>query len=302
MEQVAPQVYVHEYSSGNVGFVQTGAGTVCIDSPMLPSDIRDWRQRIATITREPIVLLIQSDYDQARVVGSRFFDVPLIAHDATWDRLKIYSSEKTLNQINGMLEADGGTPDWRIRMPDITFSQQLLLHKGDCEIRVIYGGGHSCATSMVFLPQHKLVFSGDLVFCSQHPTMNYAETRQWVVTLDRLSRMPIETIIPGHGPVCTSKAAAPLRDYIQDMRNQVRESFENGKSKSETSAAVIAEFLDAFPFTDKERDERRLRIKGGSDRIYDEYRALAKANASRASRVGSSATTRGKSKRAKKRS
>ena len=42
---------------------------------------------------------------------------------------------------------------------------------------------------------------------------------------------------------------------------------------------MIAELLDAFPYADHERDERRQRIKGGSDRIYDEYRALAKASA-----------------------
>ena len=73
MDQVAPGVYVHEYQSGNVGFVQTGAGIVCIDSPMLPSDIRDWQAKIASVTQEPIVLLIQTDYDQARVVGTRLF-------------------------------------------------------------------------------------------------------------------------------------------------------------------------------------------------------------------------------------
>ena len=72
MKQVAPGVYVHQYQSGNVGFVRTGAGVVCIDSPMLPSDIRDWQAKIASVTEEPTVALIQTDYDQVRVVGSRF--------------------------------------------------------------------------------------------------------------------------------------------------------------------------------------------------------------------------------------
>lgn len=301
MEQVAPSIYVHGYKSGNVGFVLTGAGIVCIDVPMLPSDIRDWGKKIASVTREPIVLIIQTDYDQARVVGPRFFDAPLIAHDAAWDRLKIYSSEKMLSQINGLIEADGCHEEWQVRMPDITFSKELLLHKGEQELHVLYGGGHSCATSIVYLPQHKLVFGGDLVFCSQHPTMNYAETEQWVAALDRLYEMQIETIVPGHGPVCTKQAARPLATYIQSMRDQVHESFENGKSKSETSAAMIAQFLDAFPYTDQERDERRLRIKGGSDRIYDEYRALTKAKANRTARNESNSSGRNKSRRARQR-
>jgi glyoxylase-like metal-dependent hydrolase (beta-lactamase superfamily II) len=296
MDQVAPGVYIHEYTSGNVGFVRTGAGVVCIDCPMLPSDIRDWRAKITSVTQEPIVLLIQTDYDQARAIGPAFFDGTLIAHDATWDRLKIYSSEKTLTQINGLIAADGGRRKWHARMPDITFSEQLVLHKGTCDIYVLYGGGHSCATSMVYLPKHQLIFSGDLVFCSQHPTMNLAETEEWVAALDRLSQMKVKTLVPGHGPVCTQDAAQPLAAYIRNLRQRVHESFESGKSKSETSAAMIAEFLDAFPYTDQERDERRQRIKGSSDRIYDEYRAIAKANAarsaSRGSRRGSNSTKR----------
>jgi cyclase len=301
MDQVAPNVYVHGYQSGNVGFVQTGEGVVCIDSPMLPGDVRDWQSKIASVTQEPIVLLIQTDIDQARVVGPRFFDAAVIAHDASWDRLKIYTNEKMLGQINALVKADCSTKDWQVRMPDITFSQQLLLHKGEHEIHVLHGGGHSCATSMVYLPQHKLIFSGDLVFCSQHPTMNYAETRQWVATLDRIHRMPIEIIVPGHGPVCTRQAARPLANYIRNMRRRVRESFESGKSKSETSTVIIAEFLDLFPYTDRERDERRLRIKGGSDRIYDEYRARSKANANREARLRNSSAARSKSRRVRKR-
>jgi len=301
MDQVAPNVYIHGYQSGNVGFVQTGEGVVCIDSPMLPRDVRDWQSRIASVTQEPIVLLIQTDYDQARVVGSWFFDATVIAHDASWDRLKIYGSEKMLSQINALVKASDSTKDWRVRMPDITFSHQLLLHKGEHEIHVLHGGGHSCATSMVYLPHYKLIFSGDLVFCGQHPTMTYAQTRQWVATLDRIHEMPIEIIVPGHGPVCTRQAARPLADYIRNMRRRVQESFESGKSKSETSAAIIGEFLDLFPYTDQERDERRLRIKGGSDRIYDEYRARSKANASREARLRNSSTARNKSRRARKR-
>jgi glyoxylase-like metal-dependent hydrolase (beta-lactamase superfamily II) len=272
---------------------------------MLPSDLRNWRARIASVTQEPIVLLIQTDYDQARAVGPAFFDGTLIAHDATWDRLKIYSSEKTLNQINALVAADGGKRKWRARAPDITFSEQLVLHKGQRDLYVLYGGGHSCGTSMVYLPDHQLVFSGDLVFCSQHPTMNLAETEEWVAALDRLSRMTIETLVPGHGPICTPDAAEPLAAYIRKMRQRVRESFESGKSKSETSAAMIAEFLDAFPHTDQERDERRQRIKGGSDRIYDELRAIAKANVARGSgrnsRRGSNSSKRPASKRSQKR-
>jgi hypothetical protein len=39
--------------------------------------------------------------------------------------------------------------------------------------------------------------------------------------------------------------------------------------------------MDAFPYDENQRDRVRQRIKGGSDRIYDEYRAVAKASATK---------------------
>jgi cyclase len=296
MEQIAAGVYVEtKYESGNVGFVLTQTGVVCIDVPMLPSDVRDWRIQIASVTPKPIITLIQTDYDQIRIVGTCLFKVPLVAHDSTWDKMKMYSSEKMLGQINEMIEQDIGRTNWRARMPDITFSERLILHKGGREIHVIHGGGHSSATCMVFLPQENVILSGDLVFCNQHPTMNYAESKQWLSALNQLRKGPAEVIVPGHGPLCDKQATYPLSEYIRSMRAMVRKSFQSGRSKSETSSAVISEFFDFFPYDENDRDQVRLRIKGGSDRIYDEYRALAKARASK----GKSSSRRSRSKKAR---
>lgn len=282
MKQVTSRAYAEtKYTSGNVGFIVTKAGVVCIDVPMLPSDVYEWRAQIATVTKKPIIAVIQTDYDQTRVVGTCLFKVPLIAHDNTWDKMKVYNSEKMLNQINEMIDKDIGRTNWRPRMPDITFKERLVLYKGDCEIHVIHGGGHSLATSLVYLPEENVVFSGDLVFSYQHPSMTSAESKQWLSALNQLRKMPAETIVPGHGRICTKEATHPLSDYIRDMRATVRKSFQAGRSKSETSSSLIPEFFDAFPYDEGERDLVRTRVKGGSDRIYDEYRALAKANSAK---------------------
>jgi cyclase len=292
MDQVAPGVYAEtRYESGNVGFVITSAGLVCIDVPMLPADVRDWKAQIESVTDKPVIALVQTDYDQIRVVGTSLFPdtsgtVPLIAHDNTWDRMKVYASDKMLSQVNEMIAEDKGNQtcpaaNWEARMPDITFQERLVLYKGGREIDVIHTGGHSSAACLVHLPEENVVFSGDLVFSDQHPSMTYAETKQWLAALNQLRKMPVDVIVPGHGAICDKEATYRLSDYIRELRATVRKSFQGGRSKSETSSALIPEFLDAFPYKESKRDQVRARIKGGSDRIYDEYRALAKANAAR---------------------
>jgi glyoxylase-like metal-dependent hydrolase (beta-lactamase superfamily II) len=199
-----------------------------------------------------------------------------------WHRMRVYSSEKVIGQISELLRRDGFDRRWEVRLPDVTFSERLILYKGRREIHILHGGGHSAATGMVYLPEDSLIFCGDVVFCGTHPTMNLAETKRWLSALTALRKMPVETIVPGHGAPCQREATHRLSDYIREMRAAVRRSFQAGRSKSETSSVVIPEFMNAFSYREVDRDRVRLRIKGGSDRIYDEYRAEAKASAARA--------------------
>jgi cyclase len=166
-------------------------------------------------------------------------------------------------------------------MPDITFSERLILFKGRRELHILHGGGHSPATSMVYLPEDNLVFAGDVVFCGVHPSMAQAETKPWLSTLNQLRKMSVDLIVPGHGMTCAREATHVLSDYVRDMRAAVRRNFQAGRSKSETSSLLIPEFLDAFPYEEGQRERVRQLVKGGSDRIYDEYRAAAKADAAR---------------------
>jgi len=283
MEEVAPGVYVETgYASGNVGFIATGAGLVCVDVPMLPEDVHRWRAQIESVTDEPIVMLVQTDYDQERIISTYLLDVPIIAHDAAWERMRVYSSDKVLNQISEMLKGSDQTGKWQARMPDITFSERLILYKGSRDIHVLHGGGHSPATCMVYLPEENLIFTGDVVFCSMHPSMTEAETKQWLSTLNQLRKMSVGLMIPGHGVCCDKEATHALSEYVRDMRAMVRRSYQSSRSKSETSSAVIPEFMNAFLYDGRERERIRKLVKGGSDRIYDEYRAAAKADAARA--------------------
>lgn len=200
MKQVTSRVYAEtKYKSGNVGFIVTTAGVVCVDVPMLPTDARDWQAQIATVTKKPIIAVIQTDFDQTRAVGTYLFHVPLVAHEQTWERMKLYNSDKMLSQINELIGQDAGQTDWQVRMPDITFTERLALFKGNTEIHVIHGGGHSTATSLVYLPGENVILSGDLVFSRQHPSMAQAETKQWLSALNQLRKMPADTVVPGHG-------------------------------------------------------------------------------------------------------
>lgn len=283
MEQIAAGLYVEtSYTGGNVGLIVTQAGVIAVDVPMLPLELRDWRGQIAKITDLPTIAVIQTDFDQPRAIGPSLLDVPVISHDINWDKMRAYSNEKVLGQINDMLADVGGKQVWEPRLPEVTFSERLMLYKGGREIHVLHAGGHSPGSCLVYLPEESVIFAGDAVFCNEHPSMAQAETKEWLETLSYMRKLSVDLIVPGHGRPCDRDATYPLSEYIRDMRAMVRRSYQAGQTKSETSSSLVPQFMGAFPYEESDRDRVRQLVKGASDRIYDEYRAVAKADAVRA--------------------
>ena len=106
MQRVTADTYVEtRYPSGNVGFVVTGAGVVCIDLPMMPDDAHHWLASIRRVTDEPIVSLVQTDCDLKRCLSTHLVDAPVIAHEAAWEAMsKIHGRSKVLEEIEELMQ------------------------------------------------------------------------------------------------------------------------------------------------------------------------------------------------------
>src|SRR5262252_2749388 len=89
MQKLAKDIYVESGFAGvTVGAVVTAEGIVCIDAPTHAADARRWRLKLAQLSEAPIQFVINLDHHRDRVVGSQWFEAPVIAHEATSDRLR----------------------------------------------------------------------------------------------------------------------------------------------------------------------------------------------------------------------
>ena len=280
MKEIATGIYLEgKYRGGNVGFVDTGEGIICIDLPMIPQDARHWIAAIESIKAQPVVAVVQTDYDLPRVLSTCLVGGSLIAHDAVWEPMvKVYGRGTMVQRVNEML---GDGADWQVRMPDLTFTDHLVLKKGCQEIHVLHAGGHSPGTSMVHIPDERLIFTGDLVFNGRHPTMQYAESKAWLTALNRLRKMAVDTIVPGHGQIADKEATYPLSDYIREIRAIVRRSYRAGRSKSDTAKLVVPQLMDAFPYEHHAAGRLSRQIRDSCNRVYDEYRAADRSRGRR---------------------
>ena len=274
MQELAPGVYVKlDFEGANVGCILTDAGAIVVDTPLIPADGKAWVNEVSKVT-DKVLYVFNTDHHRAHIVGNQYFDAPVIAHETAWKEMANYKEtfiERTKNIFKRQPEITAQFDEVKIKKPEITFTGRLMVNKGGREIHFIHLGGHTPATSGIWLPDERILFSGDVVVVGEHPSLGQSNSKEWLEVLTRLRKMSLTAIVPGHGPLCNVEATAPVSEYIRAMRTKVRSQYRSGRTKSE-AAVIISQMIDYFPYRPDDRSFVEKRIRAGVSRVYDEMK------------------------------
>ena len=273
MHKLAGTTYVESSFPGvTVGAVVTKAGIVCIDTPTRPLDARAWRSKLASLSPKPILYVINTDHHRDRVLGNQWLEAPVIAHDWVGERMRLYpeilksGGLDTGSDYELMRELAGV----RVIPPQITFSEELILLKGDREIVVRHMPGASPGASWVMLPETGVVFTGDSVVMDTHPCLADADFNVWAENLNELrkTKFPAKTIVPGRGKTTDKAGVKRTQDYLKAARRRLEPIIKSNRSRMEL-ATVAGELLKQFPVPDAQRDVVMRRVRAELERWYD---------------------------------
>jgi glyoxylase-like metal-dependent hydrolase (beta-lactamase superfamily II) len=276
MKQIAPHIYVEDgYRGVTVGCIITPSGPICIDSPMLPADARDWRARLAKLSEKPVRFVVLTDAARERILGVQYLGGVVVAHDATWDKIKSFGdafrqqAADTVAPCGPEAVAEVAA-DLRLVLPQITFTRTLTLYSGDVPIVLQYMGGATPGSIWVHLPKPGVLFMGDLVAVNTHPVASEADVATWIQILEQVQdkEFPAKHIVPGRGSPCNKAALATCADYLEAMRSSIQLLIRSRRPRAET-AQIASELLDRIPVTDQDRDRTLRCIKAGLDHLYD---------------------------------
>jgi cyclase len=274
IQEIGPDIYVKlDYEGANVGCILTEAGAIVVDTPLVPADGKAWAAEVAKIT-DKVLYVFNTDHHRAHIVGNQYFDAPVVAHEVAWKEMSNYKDtfiERTKNIFKRQPEVVAQFDEVRIKKPEITFTGRLVMKKGGREIHFIHQGGHTPATSAVWLPAERIMFTGDVVVVGEHPSLGQSNSKEWLEALTHLRKMSLAAMVPGHGPLCNVEATGPVSEYIRTMRTKVRSQYRSGRSKSE-AAVVISQMIDFFPYRPDDKSFIEKRIRAGISRVYDEMK------------------------------
>ena len=127
---------------------------------------------------------------------------------------------------------------------DLVFTGDLDLRVGEKTFHLIHTPGHTPGQVAVYVPDERVVFTGDTVFSECQTWLMTSDVDQWVGALDVINSLDVEFVVPGHGPVTTPAYLATQRAVLLEWNSAVAEAVAQGWSREETVARV--DFRDKF--------------------------------------------------------
>jgi cyclase len=240
----------------NPSYVTTSDGVVVIDTPQLPTRAVAMRQEAEA--QGPIRYLINTEHHVDHIFGNYFFKDAgqVVNHRGLYDNFMVPTPD--LDPYEYAKEAiPTDDPDGAAIFPErdayyadpnkgtIVFTGDLTLRVGETTFDLLHTPGHTPGQLAVHVPEERVVFTGDTVFNECQTWLMTSNVEQWIEALDRIKALEVDHLVPGHGPVTTTKYLDRQRAVLMEWKAAVADAIAKGWSREETIARV--NFADRYP-------------------------------------------------------
>jgi cyclase len=127
-----------------------------------------------------------------------------------------------------------------VRAPDLTFENRLTLHLEDFPVELHHAGrAHTSNDVVVWLPEQRVLFAGDLAFAGGQPFLLEGSVSGFRSAIAQLRAFAPEVLAPGHGPVCRGDQVGVLLDdldaYVACVAEVAAQSYAAGLTPLEAA-------------------------------------------------------------------
>ena len=262
------------YLGANVSCVATERGLVLIDSPFLPGDAMEWVGLVREQTGKKIAYQINTDHHFDHVLGNAFTTENVICHDKAARGIAFLKDGDSLMKIinetfpvsRDLFADDIETLD--IPPAHLTFDKRLAIHMGDTTFLLEFVGGHSPGTILVYVPEHRAIFTVDNVE-TQFPYFGQCRFFVWMDVLKKLLTIDIDLVVPGHGAVGGRELVENYLAFFRGLEEEVRAFGSEGLSIGQMieKSSMIDYFKEESVQDALPRSWREMQYRAASEQI-----------------------------------
>jgi cyclase len=274
----------------NAGAVMLPGGLLAVDAQQTKPLGQNFREAIEAQSGRPVTQLIDTHFHLDHTAGNAAFaDVPIVAHDRTLQLIREYIGPAKDNRwlvsdpedkfrlffgSNARELVPPGDPleEWFMKRlntpengaidllgPSETFSDDMAFERPEGTLQVRYLGPAHCDGDLVLhLPRQRILFLGDLLFVGRFPWLGDCDLDKWIALLKRVLLFDVQTVVPGHGEVCSLKEVAAFYDLLASLREAVQQAVRSNLSEE---AAVDEVELPAYAALPRYREWRPANVR-----------------------------------------
>ncbi|HKJ76976.1 MAG TPA: MBL fold metallo-hydrolase [Gammaproteobacteria bacterium] len=233
-------------NNATFGFVVTEAGVVLIDSGGTREGAAALHQVVRRVTDKPVAVVINTGGQDHRWLGNGYFKDRgariIAASKAVEDqRARVQDQFFRLGNLLGEEALDGTDAVYA----DETFEETLRLEVGGVALELRHvGPAHTPGDSIVWLPEERVVFAGDVVFVERMLRVApHSSSRAWLAAFEAMAALEPETVVPGHGPPSDlARARKDTLDYLVFLRESVGRFMDGGGGIAEVGGLDQSRF------------------------------------------------------------
>jgi glyoxylase-like metal-dependent hydrolase (beta-lactamase superfamily II)/rhodanese-related sulfurtransferase len=247
----SPGSFTNSGHNNNLSFV-IGDESVLVfnagDNYLLAKALHDEIKKITTL---PVKAVVLENGQGHAMLGSSYWQelgVPVIAHIDTAHEIELHGEDA----IDRMRRRNGEKARFtKLSKPDETFEQSLTIDLGSIKVELIkLGPAHSPGDIMAWLPEQKLIITGDMAFHQRLlPIFEHTDTAAWIETWEKFAALGAVHVIPGHGkPTNMEEVTKYTRDYLVFLREKLGEVIDEGGDLQQAYDIDQSQFshLDTF--------------------------------------------------------
>jgi len=243
----------------NAGFLVGRNGVIGVDASSTRQRTRQLIDSIRRVSPAPIRTLVNTHSHPDHTNGNGLFTgATIVGHENARREMLALGVPG-----NGPIWSHVDYGELDLAPPFLTFTDRLTLWSDEMECQVVHGGGpaHTTNDAVVWIPEHSVLFAGDLVFNGGTPFLLSGSVLGAIEVLETfLKPLGARTIVPGHGAVTGPEVIDDVLAYLRFVQGLAREGLAAGVTPLELARATdLGEFAE---LSDPER------IVGNLHRAY----------------------------------
>ena len=275
MQQISKRVFAAtNYRGCNPGYIVTSEGVILVDTPQLISRINELKEEIKD--KGPVRMLINTENHIDHIFGNHWFQgIPVVGQKhiletfwdvPTWDSYD-YSVDVIERQDRACLCQMPSREDFVVNKPNVLYDRHLNIRLGDTQLELFNTPGHTKAQTAVYVPEEKVVFTGDTVFSGCQVWLQEGDPDRWIKSLEFLAGLDLDYVVPGHGPVVSKNYLTTQCCFIREWVAAVSVGINKGWSKEECVERIS--FLERCPVDIGQEESGPMIQKLNVTHLYD---------------------------------